>query len=411
MIVAAATEDGTRHLIYSSDEGVSEALPIGDIKEIGVEILPQEYLDKFYSNNLGMIGHSEQCAVHVVVSVASGTRQAEQFYSSRLVPVFEILGLVEGQNYTLHVTTSDASITELTTKVFAPSIQEGVKQIIILLSGDGGVIDIVNALMRCPKGAPFTEPVIALIPLGTGNALAHSTKVTADNTMGLSALSRGQASALPIFKASFSPGSRLLTNEGNDAVPLDQNDSLWGCVVASWGFHASLVADSDTTEYRKHGAARFQMAAKENLYPSNSDQPHSYTGLVSVRREKEGKWEKIDRKDHAYVLATFASNLEKTFTISPFSKPLDGQLRLVHFGHMAADDVMDIMKAAYDGGKHVDDERVSYESIEELRIDFEEDDERWRRMCIDGKIVRVEKGGWVEVTKEERHCLNVMYLE
>ncbi len=38
-------------------------------------------------------------------------------------------------------------------------------------------------------------------------------------------------------------------------------DHLLGAIVASYGFHASLVWESDTPEYRKHGAKRFGMAA------------------------------------------------------------------------------------------------------------------------------------------------------
>ena len=40
-----------------------------------------------------------------------------------------------------------------------------------------------------------------------------------------------------------------------------------------------------------------------------------------------------------------------------------------------------------------------YENIEGLRIEFDEDEEHWRQVCVDGKIVAVAKGGWVEVTR------------
>jgi hypothetical protein len=59
--------------------------------------------------------------------------------------------------------------------------------------------------------------------------------------------------------------------------------------------------------------------------------------------------------------------------------------------------VMKIMTGAYQGGKHVEDPRVGYETIDGLRIEFDEQDARWRRICVDGKIVRVEQGGWVVV--------------
>ena len=58
---------------------------------------------------------------------------------------------------------------------------------------------------------------------------------------------------------------------------------------------------------------------------------------------------------------------------------------------------MKLLTLAYQGGKHVEDDRVAYREIVGLQIDFDEQDARWRRVCVDGKIVRVEQGGWVEV--------------
>ncbi len=65
--------------------------------------------------------------------------------------------------------------------------------------------------------------------------------------------------------------------------------------------------------------------------------------------------------------------------------------------------------AAYQNGAHVDmvwetedggpQRRVGYEEIDELRVSILEDDPRWRKVCIDGTIVEIEKGGWMEVTK------------
>ena len=77
---------------------------------------------------------------------------------------------------------------------------------------------------------------------------------------------------------------------------------------------------------------------------------------------------------------------------------------------MSGDEVMKVMTKAYDQGKHVEDERVRYEEIDGLRISFDdsEEDGRWRRICVDGKIIRVEKGGWVEVTKEDAHVLDIV---
>lgn len=73
---------------------------------------------------------------------------------------------------------------------------------------------------------------------------------------------------------------------------------------------------------------------------------------------------------------------------------------------------MRIMGLAYQAGKHVHDDKVRYEEVEGVRIEFrgQEQDARWRRVCVDGKIVSVDENGWVEVRRErgERSVLDVV---
>lgn len=238
--------------------------------------------------------------------------------------------------------------------------------------------------------------MLSQLPLGTGNALFHSLHKPSDlpsiYIQGLRTLLHGIPKSLPIFSAKFSPGARLLTDEARVASPLT-NDTLYGAVVASHGLHATLVADSDTTEYRKHGAARFGLVAKDLLHPEDGSRPHPYKANVFL----DGK--AIERKEHGYVLASLVSNLEKTFTISPASKPLDGKLRVLHFGALDGDETMEIMMGGYADGKHVHMKAVGYQIVERIRIEFEEsgDTWRWRRCCVDGLIVGVEEGGWMQV--------------
>jgi hypothetical protein len=66
------------------------------------------------------------------------------------------------------------------------------------------------------------------------------------------------------------------------------------------------------------------------------------------------------------------------------------------------------MGLAYQGGGHVGEEGVLYEEVERVRIEFYEDVERWRRVCVDGKIVAVGKDGWMEICLEGRRLLNVI---
>ena len=51
-----------------------------------------------------------------------------------------------------------------------------------------------------------------------------------------------------------------------------------------------------------------------------------------------------------------------------------------------------------------------YQPIGGMRIDFEEDEAHWRRVCVDGKIVRVDKDGWVEVSMSEQSLLDLIVV-
>ncbi|KIW20267.1 hypothetical protein PV08_00842 [Exophiala spinifera] len=336
--------------------------------------------------------------VHVVISILSGQRKAQEYYDDTLKP------FLDGHQirYSTHTTKSSKTITELTTSLFLPNAVKGVKQTIILLSGDGGVVDVVNTLtstlnrssddIRMPS--VFMKPAVVLIPTGTANALAWSSKVAGDP---LDAMLTGTPRPLPTFQARLSPGARLVVDEGQGRELLAASDDAetvtYGAVVFSWGLHASLVGLSDTTEYRKHGLQRFRMAAEQLLKDD-----HKYRGKVKWRKAG-GEWTDVRGLEHSYVLASLVSNLEETFRISPATKPVDGTLHLVHIGSEPASEIMRILGLAYQAGQHVTDPKVSYEDIEGLRIEFYEDDEQWRLVCVDGKIIAPAKDGWVEVTK------------
>jgi diacylglycerol kinase family enzyme len=347
---------------------------------------------------------------HIIVSVKSGNCLAEPFFKRVITPLLTHFSLTK--HYNVHKTTSNTSITELTKSILLPTARQGRKQHILLLSGDGGIVDIVNELFTTGgllEG--FQPPVISLIPMGTGNALAHSTKIF-EGTNGLASWLRGQPKDLPLIRATFSNnhgGAKLLSDEGRKQEDLPVRSAsesrFWGAVVFSWGFHAQIVADSDTPEFREHGAKRFQMAAQEALFPADGSGPHKYHGLLTVQTREDShsiKWSKLGNNEHVYVLGTLVSNLEETFTISPHSTPFSGKLRLVHIGHDSGEEVMRIMGLAYQHGKHIEDKKVDYKEVAGFALQFEEEEEKWRRVCIDGKIILVEKGGSVEVQREKQ---------
>jgi len=372
---------------------------------------PSSALRERFGSKSCLVTNYEPRNIHVILSTASGGQHAEKFFVNSLKPMLSHLGLNDADNgYYVHQTDSSDSISHLVKATLLPRANKSIRQIIILLSGDGGIIDIVNEATSECLSSRYARLEVILIPLGTGNALAHSSGITADETHGLSTLLRGRPQPLPLFKVQFSEIEAIDQKQSKK-----QEYSIHGAVVCSWGLHAALVADSDTPECRKHGADRFKMAAKGNLFPSDGSLPHEYRAKVSILpRAERGtqEWQVLPRSLHAYVLVTLVSQLEKGFTISPHSTPLEGQLRLVHFGPLAGggDEIMRIMGLAYQGGKHIFEESVSYHEVDGLRVEFEEDDPRFRRVCVDGKIITVTNGGSLEVRRELQDVLDLFVL-
>ena len=357
--------------------------------------------------------------LHIILSSGSGTGMAgvaHDNYHNLVQPLFSFLSVT---GYKVHETTSAQTITDLARSEFLNHAKAGAAQTIILLSGDGGLVDIVDVFYNDGTAALRTPPNIALIPSGTGNAMANSIGLLDQPITGLMALLRGKPVPIPVFRATFSPGSQLITADDDTKTTINQNGltnpTIYGAVVASWGIHAALVADSDTPEYRKFGSERFKMAIKELLFPSTGDKTHKYHGIITLTlcdpatREMYTAPLGQDNK-HMYMLATSVPNLERNFVISPDSKALDGRLRIVYFGPMPPSEVVDIMSLAYQNGKHTQSKDVTYTEVEGFKIEFREELEKWRRVCIDGKIIVVSRDGWVDVEKDRRHLLRLITL-
>ncbi|OJI97715.1 hypothetical protein ASPVEDRAFT_184775 [Aspergillus versicolor CBS 583.65] len=348
--------------------------------------------------------------LHIIISTASGRGTANIYFNQTLQQLFDWIGV---EQYEVHQTHSPQTITELCHSVFIPQAEAGVPQTIVLLSGDGGIGDIIDSFYGTQKGI-CTMPNIALVPEGTGNALATSTGLVTHPKAPLIALLRGKPCPLPVFVATFSDGANYVQDGPAQPPLIDEHPSLtiYGGIVASWGIHASLVADSDSVEYRKFGADRFKMAAEELLFPPDGSETHKYSGTITLTRRVDqhnfNHEEILEHKKHMYVLVTLVSNLEKDFMISPESAALDGSLRILRFGPMEPQRAMALLSAAYRNGQHVQDDEVMYTEIEEFRIDFHEADKRWRRVCIDGRVIVAQDKGWMRVQKERRRLVNIL---
>ncbi|CAM1511495.1 Fc.00g090080.m01.CDS01 [Cosmosporella sp. VM-42] len=436
----AAVDSSAGFLICSLQEAADDGERPFRLSCVSTPKIPHNELERYLIHELpSHLHHGGDNNVDIIVSTKSGMNLASTVWDTVLKPLWQlvavnlrerpILDAIDQQtgkpkpDYRVLLTETAESIRDFARGSSGPGKQDN-SRTIVLLSGDGGVVDLLNGWAEGSSNAK--PPVLALLPLGTGNALFHSMHKSLYSDPGptplvlaLRTLFLGTAADLPTFRASFSSGSRIVTfadkskaDKPDGELHLKKEETsvshLDGAIVASYGFHASIVYESDTPEYRVHGDKRFGMVAQELLRES-----HPYAAKVEIRRSGSCKFETIPRETHAYVLTTLVSNLERKFTISPESKPLENRLHLVHFGPIGGERIMDAMMKAYDGGKHVgmkwdDGEEIGYEEIDEVKVEVLEEDERWRKVCIDGTIVEIPKGGQMSVKVREKGPFKVL---
>lgn len=329
----------------------------------------------------------------VINSTLSGTYKSSDVYFSVLKPLLDAFGIAH-----IYVSTTGPDTISKHASSFSSSTT------VILLAGDTSAHEFVNNLSPMESSHRLT---LCIIPTGSGNSLSHSIGHESI-PHAISRIFLGQAQPLCVVPVSFPVGS--IASRSNKPVTL-----LQSLMVVSWGFHASLVADSDSPEYRKFGPQRFGIAAKElldannevyngtiRLYlPSTESALASTPSLAPVSAPVSSQV----TGPHSYVLFTTVNRLEKTFVISPRSNPpSSGDMFLIRLGPISSSEIMKVMTMAYDNGSHVSSDQVMYmkltastsssathnEPVEKL-ADIVVDDENpaHRRWCVDGEIVSV----------------------
>jgi len=107
--------------------------------------IPQPLTDRYLLTSLPK--HlSLEYRIHLLISGLSGTGQGPVFFDHVLKPLLDAAGL-EKSRYTVTTTEGPESVLKLAREELLPNADKGLKQTVIVLSGDGGVVDILNGIM------------------------------------------------------------------------------------------------------------------------------------------------------------------------------------------------------------------------------------------------------------------------
>lgn len=306
--------------------------------------------------------------VYIIDSVLSGTGRQDHkdLWQQILKPTLDLIG---GIDYEYLRTTSPSSVLD-----FAKSLPSG-DATVIFISGDTSINEFINGLT--PGSGSIT---IFPIPLGTGNSFSLALSISDEFSAISKLLTTTTSSPLNLYQAQFPKGSQYQIQGKVQELP---SLSLKFFIVLSWGFHALLVADSDTPEFRKMGILRFRAAAIENL-----KQEQRYEGNFKVG-------DSTLQGPFAYWLLTPSQRFEPTFEILPKGSLFDDKLYLVAFN--TEDDtsgkyIIDIMGEAYNKGSHVNNPKVTYKEVDEGVLNVDNAAGRHTRFCLDGSIIVIPEG-------------------
>ena len=109
--------------------------------------LPKAFLDEHIFQGLPAYVDHEVNALYVVISTLSGTGLAPRFFDDILEPLLRVIGLSES-DYKVVRTQSAESVNQFSQSELLVQANQGRKQTVFVLSGDGGIVDTINGLLE-----------------------------------------------------------------------------------------------------------------------------------------------------------------------------------------------------------------------------------------------------------------------
>jgi hypothetical protein len=109
--------------------------------------IPEAFLDKHLFQGLPAYLDPTANVLHVLISTLSGTGLSPQFFDDILEPVLGAIRL-KSSDYNVIRTTSAESVKEFARSELLVRANRGKKQTVLMLSGDGGMVDTINGLLE-----------------------------------------------------------------------------------------------------------------------------------------------------------------------------------------------------------------------------------------------------------------------
>jgi len=143
IIVATEVGETIGHTIFSLAPDAADS-PF-ELRTTRATLLPQAFLDKHLFKTLPSYLQTDH--IHVLISTLSGTGLAPAFFDDVLHPLLRAIGLADSA-YTVTRTRSAESVKDFAKSTLLVAANGGQEQTVLMLSGDGGMVDTINGLME-----------------------------------------------------------------------------------------------------------------------------------------------------------------------------------------------------------------------------------------------------------------------
>ena len=138
-----------RYTIYSTsipaNSDPSAAVPDVKLEITHVNNPPADFIARYLFQGLPSYLRLIPEDIHVIISSRAGVGKADSFFEQTVKPILEGAGL-DCEHYQVLQTENSESVYDFAHKKLKDKACKGVHQTVILLSGDGGVSDLLNGL-------------------------------------------------------------------------------------------------------------------------------------------------------------------------------------------------------------------------------------------------------------------------
>lgn len=116
------------------------------LERTSASAIPRDFLERHVFQALPEHLDPDTHNLYVLISTRSGTGLALDFFHETLRPLLQAIGLAESK-YEVVQTENAKSVKTFARSTLLKNANKGTKQTLLLLSGDGGIVDTVNGLL------------------------------------------------------------------------------------------------------------------------------------------------------------------------------------------------------------------------------------------------------------------------